>query len=134
MPLPSDDAHYPDAPGHRGVDTSIAAAEAIAPCTARLELWVLGAIAEAGFVGRTTNEVAAMLNLDRGSIQPRTSELRSKRLIADSGLRRRNANGKRAIVWTLPQFVVSPEGTTRGPIGVHIDRNPDDPSCGGVAA
>jgi DNA-binding MarR family transcriptional regulator len=93
------DDFYPDVPGHRGVDTSIAAADDIAPSIGRLQRLVLHAIASAGPVGRSTNELAGQLSLDRSSVQPRTSELRSKNLITDSGFRRRNANGKRAIVW-----------------------------------
>lgn len=108
----SDDL-YPDVPGHRGIDTSIDAAGDIAPSVGRLQRIVFDAIATAGAAGRSTNEIADQLQIDRGSIQPRTSELRSKRLIADSGQRRCNANGKQAIVWTLPKFVtMSPGGVS----------------------
>lgn len=101
---------YPDAPGHRGVDTSVAAADSVAPSIGRLQRVVLATIAAAAPGGRTTNEIADELGFDRGSIQPRTSELRSQRLIADSGMRRRNANGKRAIVWTLPEYAAPVPG------------------------
>lgn len=97
-------AEYPDAPGHRGVATSVEAAEAIAPKIGRLQRMALDAIASRGAFGLTADELAEVLDLDRYSIQPRTSELRRKGLIADSGLRRLNSSGKRAIVWTLPQF------------------------------
>lgn len=108
------DDRYPDLPGHRGVDTSIDAAETVAPAAGRLQRIVLAAIADAGPAGRSTNELAEQLHLERGSVQPRTSELRSKRLIADSGLRRANANGKRAIVWTLPEHALpAPQGDAR---------------------
>ncbi len=90
---------YPDAPGHRNVDTSIAAANAIAPKLGRLQRMAEAAIREAGLYGVTADELAARLNMDRYSIQPRTSELRRKGLIRDSGLRRPNATGKQAIVW-----------------------------------
>lgn len=90
---------YPHSPGHRGIDTSIAAAADIAPTAKTLQAKVLRAIRAAGEHGLTTNECAALLRLERDSIQPRTSELRSGRLIMDSGKRRPNANGKRAIVW-----------------------------------
>lgn len=90
---------YPDAPGHRGVDTSIAAANATAPILGRLQRLALQAIREAGWLGLTADELAARLGIDRWSIQPRTSELKRKGLIRDSGLRRRNASGKLAIVW-----------------------------------
>lgn len=91
---------YPDSPGHRGVDTSVEAADAIAPRQVPLQRQVLRTIVAAGEYGATTNEIAAKLEINRDSIQPRTSELRSKMLIMDSGERRKNANGKNAIVWT----------------------------------
>ena len=90
---------YPNAPGHRGVETSIAAGEALAPKLGRLQRMAETAIREAGWLGLTADELAARLELDRWSIQPRTSELKRKGLIRDSGQRRPNATGKLAIVW-----------------------------------
>ena len=90
---------YPDAPGHRNVETSIAAADAIAPKLGRLQRMAEGAIRDAGKHGLTADELAAWLDMDRWSIQPRTSELRRKGLIRDSGQRRPNSTGKLAIVW-----------------------------------
>jgi hypothetical protein len=90
---------YPDAPGHRNVDTSIAAATALASKLGRLQRMAETAIRDAGQYGLTADELAARLGMDRWSIQPRTSELRRKGLIRDSGLRRPNATGKQAIVW-----------------------------------
>ena len=95
---------YPDAPGHRGIDTSVAAADVIAPSLGRLQRSVLSAIRLAGAPGATTNEIADSLGIDRGSVQPRTSELRRRHLIADSGRRRQNDNGKSAIVWVIPEY------------------------------
>ena len=90
---------YPDAPGHRNVDTSIAAADALAPKLGRLQRMAEGSIRDAGANGLTADELAARLNMDRWSIQPRTSELKRQGLIRDSGHRRPKATGKRAIVW-----------------------------------
>lgn len=90
---------YPDAPGHRNVGTSIAAAEALAPKLGRLQRMAEEAIRDAGLKGLTADELAARLEMDRWSIQPRTSELKRKGLIRDSGMRRPNATGKQAIVW-----------------------------------
>ena len=90
---------YPDAPGHRNVETSIAAADALAPKLGRLQQMARSAICDAGTPGLTADELAARLDMDRWSIQPRTSELKRKGLIRDSGQRRPNATGKLAIVW-----------------------------------
>lgn len=90
---------YPDAPGHRNVDTSVQAAVAITPSLGRLQRMAEMAIREAGSLGLTADELAARLDMDRWSIQPRTSELRRKGRIRDSGQRRLNRTGKRAIVW-----------------------------------
>lgn len=92
---------YPDAPGHRNVETSIAAAEALAPKLGRLQRMAEAAIKAAGGQGLTADELAARLELDRWSIQPRTSELKRKGVIRDSGQRRPNSTGKRAIVWVI---------------------------------
>jgi len=104
------DPIYPEAPGHRWVDTSMEAADAIAPKIGRLQRMVLAAISEAGADGLTTDELSALLNIDRGSSQPRTSELRLLGLIVDSGQRRKNRSGIRAIVWTLPEYVEASNG------------------------
>ena len=90
---------YPDAPGHRGLETSVAAALALAPKLGRLQGMALAAIRDAGWLGLTADELADRLEMDRWSIQPRTSELKRKGLIRDSGQRRPNASGKLAIVW-----------------------------------
>lgn len=90
---------YPDAPGHRNVDTSVAAANALAHKLGPLQRMARAAIRAAGPRGLTADELAERLDMDRYSIQPRTSELKRKGFIRDSGLRRKNASGKMAIVW-----------------------------------
>jgi len=95
---------YPDEPGHRGVDTSIEAADAIAPKCGRLQRMALAAITQAGWVGLTTDELTHRLGLERYTIQPRTSELRLMGKIIDSRQRRKNRTGKKAIVWIVPEY------------------------------
>ena len=90
---------YPAEPGHRGVDTSIAAADAIGAVAGPLRGLVYKAVFTAGAYGLTTDEIATALKLPRYSVQPRTTELRHARRIHDSGKRRPNASGCRAIVW-----------------------------------
>lgn len=90
---------YPNAPGHRNVETSVAAADGVAPKLGRLQSMAAEAIRAAGPTGLTADELANRLAMDRWSIQPRTSELKRKGLIRDSGHRRPNCTGKMAIVW-----------------------------------
>lgn len=114
---------YPDRPGVRkgSPDTAHEAAEAMAPKIGRLQRMALHAIREAGPVladgtrgGLTADEVAERLNSDRWSIQPRTSELKAKGLIADSKARRRNVTGKRAVVWVAAEYAPKVEGVDNG--------------------
>ena len=97
-------SEYPKSPGHRGVETSIAAANDIAPGLGRLQKLTLATVSEASGYGCTANELADLTGLPREAIQPRTSELRRMGKIVDSGRRRHNPNGKSAIVWTLPGY------------------------------
>lgn len=92
---------YPQAPGFAPTDTSYDAAQEIKPNVAALQAKVLAAIGSAGARGLTTNECAAVTGIDKGSIQPRTTELRLLDKIKDGGARRKNASGKSAIVWRL---------------------------------
>ena len=84
---------YPNAPGHRNLETSIAAANALAPKLGRLQRLAHEAIREAGWLGLTADELAAGLEMDRYSIQPRTSELKCKGL--NLGAPRGNSNAWR---------------------------------------
>lgn len=95
-------AIYPFVPSEGKTDTSAGGADRIKPHCGRLQKLVLGVVASAGASGATTDEIAAALNVDRPSVQPRTSELKLMGLIVDSKERRKNASGVRAIVWTVP--------------------------------
>ena len=95
--------YYPDAPGHKGVATSIEAADAIAPAQGFLQKKALQVAREAGAFGVTAEEAATHLALPREAIQPRFTELRRKGLIDDHGVKRPNRSGKRAIAWVAVQ-------------------------------
>ena len=96
---------YPNEAGHRGIDTSIAAAQSINRDLPQLQRMVRDVIANAGPRGATGDEIAAALDWNRFRVRPRTSELRTAKRIADSGRRRKNdASGVAAIVWVLPQY------------------------------
>lgn len=90
---------YPSSPGWKRTDTSRAAAESIASSKATLQRKALAAIRDAGARGLTSEELARTLRVDFKAIQPRTSELRLEGKIRDSGQRRLNVSGKRAIAW-----------------------------------
>lgn len=91
--------NYPVAPALGRTDTSAEAATSIAMATGRIQRMVYHAIGEVGSRGLTAEELAARLRMERTTVQPRTSELRLLGLIRDSGQRRPNKNGKKAIVW-----------------------------------
>jgi hypothetical protein len=91
---------YPAVPGARAMDTSKAAAEAIKPDAGRLRALTLCAIQGAGSVGLTADEAAEkVLFCSILSIRPRCTELQALGKIKDSGQRRANASGRKAIVW-----------------------------------
>jgi hypothetical protein len=96
---------YPDTPGHRGVNTSMAAADMVAGIAGPLRRMVYRTVHEAGARGLTTDEIAAALRMPRYSVQPRTTELKYDRRICDSGRRRPNASGCKAIVWVVTAAV-----------------------------
>lgn len=107
-----DFSQYPAYPGAKGAsETGHQAAAAMASSTNRLQRLVLAAVTAAGPLGLTVVEAAERTCIDRFSIQPRFSELRAQRSIADSGLRRFNPSGRRAVVWVIPEHLPPlPEG------------------------
>ena len=90
---------YNGTPGHRNVDTSIAAAEAVKPKVAYLQKLCLAALAEHGPL--TADEIAKKVKVDKGSIRPRCTELKDKKKLYDTGARRKNKSRRLAIVWGL---------------------------------
>lgn len=101
--------NYPYAPGHRGVDTSIAAAEAFAPKLKTHQHAVFGVVEQACLKGATSDEVAEKLGWDVHAVRSRMAELKSSGKVADSGCRRTNMRGKRVRVYVLSHYV---EGTS----------------------
>lgn len=88
---------FDTAANHRGVETSAGAAALAAETSSRLRYLVHKLLCEQG--DRTVDEVCAIAGLPRYSLQPRFTELRKAGLIRDTGERRFNASGARAIVW-----------------------------------
>lgn len=88
---------YPHTAGYRLTDTSYAAAQAIDAPTLRSK--VLDVLARVGPL--TADQCSVALSIDKLSIRPRLTELKALGKVIDSGQRRPNSSGKRAIVWRL---------------------------------
>ena len=92
------DRTYPLSPGDKGgTDTGKAAAEAMSPHMGPLHTAVMGYLAVPG--PHTQDEVAKGLEASILAIRPRVSELRRLGMIQDTGDRRPNRSGHKAIVW-----------------------------------
>ncbi|WP_157136890.1 hypothetical protein [Sphingomonas sp. PAMC 26617] len=89
---------YDNGPGHYAVDTSAEAAAAIAPVAMQLRA-VVHKVLCLHPDGLTVDETCAIAGYARYSLQPRFTELLRKSVIRDTGARRRNVSGRRAIVW-----------------------------------
>lgn len=86
---------YPDVAGWKATETSREAAEATNARGLRALVWAW--LNEHG--PHTADEAAAALGLSLLAVRPRFSELKARHRICDTGARRVNASGKRAIVW-----------------------------------
>ena len=87
---------YPSTPGAKATGTSTEAAEAMRPRAGILRAKVLAALRAKSM---TADECADLLRETVLAIRPRFSELRAQNLITDTGDRRINDSGRRAIVW-----------------------------------
>ena len=83
---------------HRGIETSIESAAMAAPLSSRLRALVHRTLCDHPS-GLTVDEACAITGCARYSLQPRFTELRHMAMIHDTGMRRENASGARAIVW-----------------------------------
>lgn len=107
----SDLTDYPRTPGWQPPQTSIDSAESVAEDIGRLQAQVLDAIRAAGSAcpgqrsgGLTADEAAQSLGLTPFTCRPRVTELSKLGLVRDSGERRANPSGRKAIVWVaVPQ-------------------------------
>lgn len=72
----------------------------------RLESLAYRTLFEAGVEGLTAEQLSRILNIEKNTISPRLRPLARKGLIIDSGRRRKNETGKRAIVWIVKKFFV----------------------------
>lgn len=87
---------YPLSAGWKAEGTSREAAEKVDAKTLRARV-----LTELAKSPGTADEIAHRLHIDRLSIRPRLSELSALGRVEDSGVRRVNESGKRAVVWRL---------------------------------
>lgn len=92
---------YPHQLGSQDRDTSRDAAAEIAPKAQILRARALEVLERSN--GLTADQVAARLGMSILSIRPRCTELARMGKVRDSGERRLNASGKKAIVWMAVQ-------------------------------
>ena len=83
---------------HRGVDTSRDAAEMASHAAGTLRALVHKTLFEHP-EGLTVDETCAITGRRRYSLQPRFTQLKDAGAIRDTGARRLNESGARAIVW-----------------------------------
>ena len=88
---------YPNYPGARDCDTSIAAAEKIAPKQSKLQRRALEIIDMLG--GATTEQIERMAPMSYTTASARCSELQALGLIRDSGRRALNSRKNKVRVW-----------------------------------
>lgn len=98
---------YPTHPGSKRRETSHDAAEAIADRAPLLRSRALAVLERSN--GLTADEVAGKLGMSILSIRPRITELARAGKVRDSGDRRTNASGRKAIVWS-PVYPASLKG------------------------
>ena len=106
---------YPQVPGHNKVDTSIEAAESMEKSSATLRTRVLNILGGADFpfvYPMTSEQISDISRISHDNVWKRISELRAMGKVEDSGKRRRNRSGRKAIAWQIR--------TEEGP----------DPACG----
>jgi predicted ArsR family transcriptional regulator len=90
---------YPREPGYKARSTSLSAARSLNDKAPRLRQLCVDQLLLYGPL--TADECARNMGVDKLSIRPRFRELADAGKIIDSGERRANGSGKRAIVWAL---------------------------------
>lgn len=89
---------YPQVPGAKVSGTSREAAESMKEDAATLRTLCLAFLS---IYPKTADQCAAAMDQSVLSVRPRFSELRAMGLIVDTGERRLNYSGRKAIVWDV---------------------------------
>ena len=104
---------YPYSPGHRKVETSIEAAEAIKEGVETIRNKVFNVILNKGNFGATADEVAELLNFSPFTVRPRVTELFKLDKIERKD-KRKNLSQKSAYVYVVSKAYVNNQYTTKG--------------------
>jgi|TARA_R110000803_G_scaffold208095_1_gene276543 transcription initiation factor IIE alpha subunit len=104
---------YPYSPGHREVETSIEAAEAIKEGVETIRNKVFNVILNKGNFGATADEVAELLNFSPFTVRPRVTELFKLDKIERKD-KRKNLSQKSAYVYVVSKAYVNNQYTTKG--------------------
>ena len=104
---------YPYSPGHKEVDTSIEAAEAIKEGVETIRNKVFNVIANKGSFGATADEVAELLNYSPFTVRPRVTELFKLNKIERKD-KRKNSSQKTAYVYVVSKTHINNQYTEKG--------------------
>tara|TARA_R110000796_G_scaffold139833_1_gene255971 strand:+ start:318 stop:653 length:336 start_codon:yes stop_codon:yes gene_type:complete len=104
---------YPFLAGHKQVDTSIEAAEAIKEGVETIRNKVFNVIANKGNFGATADEVAELLNYSPFTVRPRVTELFKLNKIERKD-KRKNLSQKAAYVYVVSKDHINNQYATKG--------------------
>lgn len=104
---------YPFLAGHKQVDTSIEAAEAIKEGVETIRNKVFNVIANKGNFGATADEVAELLNYTPFTVRPRVTELFKLNKIERKD-KRKNLSQKAAYVYVVSKDHINNKYATKG--------------------
>jgi predicted ArsR family transcriptional regulator len=89
---------YPDHPGAKVAGTSADAAVSMVPTASILRAQCLELVRKRGPL--TADQCAEIIGRDRLAVRPRFSELNLAGQIKDTGIRRENSSGRKAVAWS----------------------------------
>ena len=104
---------YPFLAGHKQVDTSIEAAEAIKEGVETIRNKVFNVITNKGNFGATADEVAELLNYSPFTVRPRVTELFKLNKIERKD-KRKNLSQKAAYVYVVSKDHINNQYATKG--------------------
>lgn len=90
--------YTPEGVGYQDTDTSLEAAEKIAPKAETIRAAVLDCLQKSP-LPLSSSQIADLIGYPHVSVWPRLSELRERNLAEDSGQRGKSLYGKKCILW-----------------------------------